>query len=365
MFESLSLYNFQNHKKLYLEFDKFLTTLIGPSDAGKTAVIRALRMLCLNPTMRGTYVRHGRKRLKIILRVDGHVIVRTKGEQENIYKLDGAEYRSFGAAAVPEDISKILNVDTDNFRRQFDLPFWFSETAGQVSKNLNQIVNLGEIDKVLQITAADLRRARSEEEVSRSRLEDARQKEEELSWVPEYVQRVEKLSALHDKMVNARERAHSLQSLLGAVASHTHTKDLAARAIIHGTKAVSIGKAAARKARQAKELRTCLEEADRITQLINTPLPDIGPLLALRKKGDAKAEQRRELEALIDSYTLAKRELCHTTTKLETAEKTLKKRTPKKCPTCGQTLSPSSVLTFTSHTSHQYSDPKSRTGMGQ
>ena len=41
--ESLSLHNFQCHEHLDIAFDPQLTTIVGPSDVGKTAILRALK----------------------------------------------------------------------------------------------------------------------------------------------------------------------------------------------------------------------------------------------------------------------------------------------------------------------------------
>ena len=58
---------------------------------------------------------------------------------------DGIEYKAI-KTDVPEDIDKIFNINSNNIQQQFDNIFWFSETAGEVGRNLNSIVNLDIID---------------------------------------------------------------------------------------------------------------------------------------------------------------------------------------------------------------------------
>jgi len=42
MINSLTIQNFQSHKNTTLEFDNGINIIIGQSDSGKTAIIRAL-----------------------------------------------------------------------------------------------------------------------------------------------------------------------------------------------------------------------------------------------------------------------------------------------------------------------------------
>jgi len=48
MIKYLQIQNFQSHKDSLLEFDPGVNVIVGSSDSGKTAVIRALRWLVWN-----------------------------------------------------------------------------------------------------------------------------------------------------------------------------------------------------------------------------------------------------------------------------------------------------------------------------
>lgn len=41
MIRRIVLRNFQNHRRLRIDLDPRVTTVVGPSDAGKSAVVRA------------------------------------------------------------------------------------------------------------------------------------------------------------------------------------------------------------------------------------------------------------------------------------------------------------------------------------
>ncbi len=48
MLERLAFRSLQNLADFKLELDPQITTIVGPSDAGKSACLRGLRWLCLN-----------------------------------------------------------------------------------------------------------------------------------------------------------------------------------------------------------------------------------------------------------------------------------------------------------------------------
>ena len=194
MFTFVSIFNFQTHKSLHLDLEK-VTTIVGPTESGKSAVVRALRWVCLNkPTGLG-FLRVGAKEVKVSLEVDDHTVVRLKGKK-NVYRLDGEEYRSFGND-VPEAIAKSLGVDDVNFQRQLDPPFWLTDSPGQVAKSLNAIVDLDIVDESLAHVGREHRDARAVHQVTRDRIDEAQAQVDALSHVPTMRDEHQALIALH------------------------------------------------------------------------------------------------------------------------------------------------------------------------
>lgn len=184
MIEHLIIRDFQKHEKLILDLDHHVTCLTGKTDSGKSSILRALRWVCMNQPVGKEFIRHGAERVKVKLIVDGKTIIRERSKNTNLYRLDGQELAAFGAD-VPEPISQLLNVGPVNFQGQFDPPFWFSLSPGQVSKELNAIIDLGVIDGTLGNVAAELRKAKLAVEISKERLTEAKIKKDRLSWIEE------------------------------------------------------------------------------------------------------------------------------------------------------------------------------------
>lgn len=187
MIESISIRGFQTHRSLTLAFDPQLTSLTGPTDSGKTSILRALRWVFLNQGPKDKdLVNWDDSICRVTVVVDGHRITRRKGKEKNTYALDGRIFKSFGTT-VPAEIKSLLNVGEVNFQGQLDPHFWFNETPGQLSKTLNDIINLGDIDRVLGGLASEQRRART---VFEDRLESskaARAELKKLSWVSDFL----------------------------------------------------------------------------------------------------------------------------------------------------------------------------------
>lgn len=154
----LILSNFQAHSYTVIKFDEGVTTVVGPSDVGKSAVIRALRWVCLNDIPGLSFRKEGTKEVSVTLEVDGHSITRTRTSSSNKYVMDGQDYSSFGND-VPEPIKQVLATSGLNFQSQHDAPFWLSLPTGEVAKRLNQLVDLEVIDRSTANINTEHRRA--------------------------------------------------------------------------------------------------------------------------------------------------------------------------------------------------------------
>jgi chromosome segregation ATPase len=173
MFKSLKLWNFQAHRHLEIEFAPGITTIKGPTDVGKSAVLRALRWVCLNDIGGEDFITWGQKEVVADLLLDSGRVSRRKGK-ENIYKLNGQPFRAIAAGKVPDAITVLLGVNEINFQRQLDAHFWLASSAPEVSRQLNRVIDLAVIDESLGKVAGFVRAARERVAVTEERLEEKR-----------------------------------------------------------------------------------------------------------------------------------------------------------------------------------------------
>lgn len=240
MLESLSIRDFQRHKRLTIKFSRNVTTIVGRSDAGKSAILRALGWVCRNRPAGAAFVRRRAARAKVALTVDGRIVVRQRGKG-NTYSLDGRRFVSFGNA-VPDPIADLLNVADVNFQSQHDAPYLLAQSPGQVAKALNSVINLGIIDRSLARAAAAVRKTTTEIAVTRGRLKKSKSDATSLAWTPDFVKGVERLEKAANQIAAKRTTIDSLASVIERLESAQARAKNAAPAILDGQKIERIGK---------------------------------------------------------------------------------------------------------------------------
>jgi hypothetical protein len=130
---------------------------------------------------------------------DSNIIERRKGKVEskdfNGYIVNGKNLEAIGQD-VPDEVSKLFNLDSVNIQKQMDAPFLLSESAGEVARFFNSTIRLDLIDRVLSKAESKKREAVKE----KSRLENEQSiinKELEIfSWIEDaeiIADRIEKI----------------------------------------------------------------------------------------------------------------------------------------------------------------------------
>lgn len=211
MLTRLILRNFQRHRKLVLTLGP-VTTIIGPSDAGKTACLRALQWLATNKPSGVAFVRHGSNRTSVTLDVDGQVVKRTRGKL-NTYHLEGRKLQAFGAA-VPQPVADLLKLGPINFQGQHEAAFWFARSPAQISRDLNTIINLEAIDTSLSLAAAACRKAKLTAEIVEDRRAAAAEAAQQLAGVEGSRKTLRTAERSAVRLQTLRNELSALQSLL-------------------------------------------------------------------------------------------------------------------------------------------------------
>lgn len=213
MIQALRLRNFQRHRRLQIAFAPGITSIRGRSDAGKSSIVRALRWSLLNDIPGASFIRRGSVKASVRVRVDGKIVSRFRSPSLNLYKLDKEPFRSFGNI-VPQPVKDAARVNEINFQNQHDSPFWFSESAPEVSRQLNRVVDLSIIDESLTQIGQEVRKAQEREAVSRERLAQARTKLRELKPQQERIKEFEALWSLNSRQVERVRKSVKLSLLL-------------------------------------------------------------------------------------------------------------------------------------------------------
>ncbi len=176
--------NFQSHADTCLELTGGLNVVVGPTDQGKSALVRALRWCLYNQPRGADFRRVGTEVCRVTLEFsDGTVLGRERRAARNRYTVirPGAEPRileGFGAG-VPAEVLEAhgmpeLELDVDrsvslNLSLQLDSPFLLAETGGTRAKAIGRLAGVHLLDLALRGVVRDLGR----EEERRRRLAEA------------------------------------------------------------------------------------------------------------------------------------------------------------------------------------------------
>lgn len=188
--KSLQIENFQSHKRTFIEFADGITVIIGDSNAGKTAVLRALDWLRLNRPRGLSFIRKDQKETTVTLETDEHQIGRTKSKKKNEYFLsDGGEISEFKVVGndVPAEVSQALRLTDLNVHRQFDSHYLLFDSPGEIARTIHAACRLDKGVAAVEVLAGKLRKVKAQRGDAESELENvsAQLGSPELTILPE------------------------------------------------------------------------------------------------------------------------------------------------------------------------------------
>lgn len=334
--EEIVLTDFQVHRRLSIDFAPGITTIVGPSDAGKSAAIRALRWLVFNAPQGEDFIRWGAKKTTVELTLDGgKTLKRGRGKDGNFYAIDGQKLVSFGTA-VPGPVNEILGLGPVNFQQQHDSPFWLAETAGEVSRNLNAIVNLQIIDEVLTDLATQKRSAVLTVNVAKERLAQARAALRGFDHVTDFLADTKTLEDVADEAAIEYGQAAALRRVYDT-ARQTHEKaDQYARKAAAATRLRDAALAAANSRKRQKRASVLVDRILVAKEIIDRPRPDMGPLDQALVKYKASCANvallQRQLGAVAAAHKMAEDKATKAAAGAKALAEAIKKM--KVCPVC-------------------------------
>lgn len=145
MLQKIRIQNYQSHKNTVLDLHKSVNCIVGASDVGKTAIIRALRWLVWNRPLGNAFISDWSDNTKVTVISDDTIIKRIKSDKENKYIVDNIELEAV-RTDVPDEVRLSLNFNDLNLQRQFDRPFLLDSSPGEVAQHFNAIAHIDVID---------------------------------------------------------------------------------------------------------------------------------------------------------------------------------------------------------------------------
>ena len=209
MIKTIKIKNIQSHKETILELSPGINAIVGSSNNGKSAILRALYWVRYNrPLGTDTLLSHwavdkkGNQIEPMLAEIENEngTIIRRRTKDENQYIVNGEELNVV-KTDVPEQVERALKLSDTNIQKQQDAPFLLSLSSGAVAQYFNKTVRLDIIDRIL--SNAENKRRKTNQEIGQVEelCESYIQKKEKYSWLDE----VEKLLTKYENISEKNE----------------------------------------------------------------------------------------------------------------------------------------------------------------
>jgi len=212
MIKSLTIKNFQSHKNSYIEFDKGVNIIVGSTDCGKTAILRAMKWVIWNRPLGNSFRSSWGGDTEVTMEMDNAAIVRKEGK-EKVYKLNDIEFKAFGTD-IPEDIKTTININETNLQQQLDTPFLLKNTSGEIAAHFNKIAKLDKIDTGIQNMNSWIKSINKDIDVLSCQIEKSEKEIENYSHIEKFEIEVDILEQLISSKDKKQKDLWSLERLI-------------------------------------------------------------------------------------------------------------------------------------------------------
>ena len=207
MIHSIKIQNIQSHKDTELKLSPGINAIIGSSNNGKSAILRALYWVVYNrPLGTDNLLSHWAidekgnqiEPMEVTVENDDGFVIRRRTKTKNQYIVNDEELNVV-KTDVPLQVEKLLRLTDTNIQRQQDAPFLLSLSSGQVAQYFNKTVRLDIIDKIL--SNAESKRRKTNQEIAQNEdlLKEYSEKREKYTWMDEVEKLLSKYNNISEK----------------------------------------------------------------------------------------------------------------------------------------------------------------------
>lgn len=230
--EKIILVNFQSHVYSELSLSRGVNVIVGPSDSGKTAIMRALRWNMFNDPSGVEFVREGESEVSVTVRFQNNVEVeRRRSRSKNQYILrrpDEEElvFEGFGKNVPAEieeaiGIKKIMLDDKKslplNFSDQLDGPFLLQETDAYKAQAIGRMVGVDLLDETMRDTLRDKKQISIRRELMEKDLEETEESLEAFSDLDDQIALRERIEKLLSSVSELKQKAETAKTFADAL----------------------------------------------------------------------------------------------------------------------------------------------------
>ncbi|MCK9281941.1 MAG: AAA family ATPase [Melioribacteraceae bacterium] len=221
MLKELRIKNIQCYDKMKVEFSPGLNVIIGDSGKGKTTLFRAITWPFNNlpegVEFKEQFIRHGEKEASSELIFDDCSIKRIKSNKVNSYFINDQELKAPGRK-VPEEVINKLRLHDINFQAFTEPNFLFAQKDTEVSRYLNKIADLENIDSSVSSIKKEKREIDIQIKEIKKELLDKKEKLKTYEWLTDAEPLITHAEHLEDNIKRKQARISSVKDKLERIA---------------------------------------------------------------------------------------------------------------------------------------------------
>ena len=236
--EKAELINFESHKNTVIEFDgKGLNALTGPSDSGKSGIVRAIKFVIQNEPKGADFIRLGAKRATVRLHFSNKKIIersRTKTSAGEYIVTDEngveTEFKGFGnnipmevlnAHQMPK-VELATGVERSlNVAYQLDGHFMLSDSPASRASAIGRLTGVHLVDAAIREKSKEMRALTVDTNTAEARIEELNEEltqyefvdeeEKALQTIKGFIMAAEQLEKKLDNLTSLREQRKKAQ----------------------------------------------------------------------------------------------------------------------------------------------------------
>lgn len=214
MLKKVEIENFQSHKKSVLEFVPGTNVIIGESDAGKSAIFRAINWVISNRPLGDAFRSEwGGDTSVTLFTTDGHTVQRIRAASRNEYIIDGKAIKAFGQE-VPQQVLDVLQLDEANIQAQMDAPFLLAATPGEAARLLNRAASIDDIDLTISNLKSAYTKIGNELKFNENKLAEHKQQLKQYDDIPVLEEKLQQVEEAENKCQQMKQNLGCLSNLV-------------------------------------------------------------------------------------------------------------------------------------------------------
>ena len=224
----VTIENFQSISKGELEFTQGINIIVGQSNSGKSAILRAVKGAVLNTSGSQKYIKNGTKGFKVGIEYQGNSIEWSRTSRSPEYVINGEKYAKTGSSnlldfLVNSGFTLDENKSLMNVESELELPFPFDKSNSELfklfEKNIFCISDSTAITKLIKSDEEETASRKDNAEYELTRLQDKLtaieelEKEVDLNWLVSKRGELANLASDKEKLLLDIQNLHGIISL--------------------------------------------------------------------------------------------------------------------------------------------------------